>query len=301
MFSPSLDSCYVVALDVGGSSVKSGSFAPAGGLLAASRKTPLDSQGSAELILSTLAGVVVAELAQIPEGARWRLALGFPGPFDYARGVSLILGVCKYEAIYGVDVGAEMKARIPRQPERLLFINDAAAAIMGEAVKGAGQGVERVIGITLGTGFGSAFFAGGVHQLAGPGIPGGGELYPCAFGDLRADDTFSTRGLQARAAAAGFPDDEGAALVKRAEAGDAPAARVWADFGRDMGLFLTPYAQAFGAGSILVLGGLSSAWHLFAPAMQESLGANISARIGQLGAEAPLEGLRHAVFAGLSG
>jgi glucokinase len=282
----------VVALDVGGGSVKSGVFAPSGRLVGGTRATPIASGGAADEILATLAAVIERERAQAPAGARWRAALGFPGPFDYTAGVSRIRGVAKFEALFGCEVGAALRERLRGWPPlELRFFNDALAAIVGETRAGAGRGVERVVGITLGTGLGSAFLIGGRPVDDGAGVPAGGWLYPCEHYGRASDEIFSTRGVRARAEAAGLGGLDAPALVARAEGGDEAARRFWAEFGADLGRFLRPHLEAFAAERLLVLGGLAAGWTFFGGALRGELGGRSAAR-GELGARAALEGLR---------
>jgi glucokinase len=291
---------WIVALDVGGGSVKSGVFAPTGRLVAAPTATPIASGGDAEEILGTLAGVMVLERAKVPGGAAWRAALGFPGPFDYARGVSRIRGVAKFEALFGRDVGAELRERLrDGPPGELRFFNDALAAIVGEAREGAGRGAARVVGVTLGTGLGSAFLVAGrpVGEAAPEaGVPAGGWLYPCPHDGRAADEIFSTRGLRARMEAAGLAGWDAPRLLAEAGSGEAKARRQWAEFGAELGRFLRPHLLAFGAERVVVLGGLAEGWPFFGPALRGELGG-VRAERGELGARAALEGLR-ALLAG---
>lgn len=284
-------SYFVVALDIGGGSVKSGVFSLSGELLSTPETTLIESQGSASRIFDTIAGVIQRELTAVPEAECWRLVVGFPGPFDYARGVCWIRGVEKYDAIFGHDVGAALLNRLPRPPAVIHFINDALAAIVGEAVAGAGRGFTRVLGITLGSGLGSAFLIAGKPVVHAAGVPEGGWLYPCQFEGVPADEKFSTRGLRLRASAAGFDNDDAPALAAKARAGDEVARAVWGGFGADLGRFLSPHARAFGADMVLILGGLSRALPLFNSALQLEVG-HLKLCSGQLGARAALEGLK---------
>jgi glucokinase len=290
--SPEPEDGWVVALDVGGGSVKSGVFAPSGRLVGGPSAMPIASGGAAGEILGTLAEVIERERAHVPAGAGWRLALGFPGPFDYAAGVSRIRGVAKYEALFGCDVGAALRERLRAWPPvELRFFNDALAAIVGETRAGAGRGVERVVGITLGTGLGSAFLIGGRPVDDGAGVPAGGWLYPCEHDGRAADEIFSTRGVRARAEAAGLAGVDEPGLVTRAGSGEARALAVWGEFGVELGRFLRPHVAAFGAERVLVLGGLAAGWEFFGPALRGELGG-VRAERGELGARAALEGLR---------
>ena len=285
---------WIVALDVGGGSVKSNVFPPSGRLLAGPTVTPIASGGSAETILDALAGIIERERARVPHGAVWRAALGFPGPFDYASGVSKIYGVAKYDALFGVNVGAALQGRLRgRPPSELRFFNDALAAVVGEACVGAGCGAARLVGITLGTGLGSAFLMDGrpVEDAERSDVPAGGWLYPCQFEGRSADEIFSTRGVLARASAAGFYGADAPRLVLLAEGGDERAQMFWAHFGADLGRFLRPYLDAFAADRLVVMGGLAAGWKFFGPALRAELGDH-TAECGGLGALAALEGLR---------
>src|SRR5262245_33204862 len=92
---------HVIALDVGGTSIKSAAIAPSGVVVGPVLDTAIDSQGSADLILGTLAGAITQHPAAPPPSG---IAFGFPGPFDYQEGVCRIQGVEKFEALYGLNL-----------------------------------------------------------------------------------------------------------------------------------------------------------------------------------------------------
>ncbi|RME65298.1 MAG: ROK family protein [Caldilineae bacterium] len=286
----------VIALDVGGSSVKSG-VVQADHTVYQRRTTPIDSSGPAESILATLAAIIDGHARTLGKDAVLRgVGLGFPGPFDYAQGVCYIHGVAKYEALYGLHMDAELRARLawgPKPPIR--FRNDAEAAIIGEFCYGAGRSFVRGIGVTLGTGFGSTFVVEGKPQRAGPGVPPNGWLYAESWQGQQADDVFSARGLQARLAAAfGRPLDIPTA-AQRARVGDQQLQEVFRRFGADLGAFLYPYARAFDAHVVLILGGIAHAMDLFETAVAQAL--RLPVRGGALGPDAALLGAAELFFA----
>lgn len=283
-------SVNVIALDVGGTSVKSALVvdgvvrSATGGEIVHTR---MDSQADADVILGTLAAIVGGHLAEA--GAVDGVAMGFPGPFEYATGVSRILGVEKFESIYGWDVGASLRGRLNAPDLPIRFRNDAEAAIVGEARFGAGRGFHRLIGLTLGTGSGSAFLIDGVPQIGGPGVPPNGWIYPLLFEGHQADDVFSIRGLVGRCHAAGIAVDDVHAAADLAHAGDDSARRIFAEFGRDLGVFMRPLAVDFRADGLVVLGGIANAFDLFGAALQEELPVEV--RCGELGETAALLGV----------
>jgi glucokinase len=278
----------VIALDVGGTSVKSALVAPGGHVSGKSLVTSIDSSGEAEGILSTFAQIIRAHLDECRTSNLLGVALGFPGPFDYAAGICLIEDVEKYAAIYRVNMRDALRTRLNLGDLPILFRNDAEAAVVGEARYGAGLDYRRLIGVTLGTGCGSAFLVGGMPVTSGPGVPPNGWLYPVLFHGLRADDVFSRRGLEARLRAAGVIDLSVKDAATAARAGDIGARQVFNTFGADLGSFLNSHVVAFAAEAVLVLGRIAGAFDLFGPSLRQAL--SVPALLGKRGADAALLG-----------
>jgi len=155
-------------------------------------------------------------------------------------------------------------------PASILFRNDAEAAVVGEARYGAGRSFRRSVGITLGTGLGSAFVEDGEPVEDEARVPPEGKLFPQIFRGNRADDWFSRRGLEGRLREAGLPIDVRAA-AGAARAGNAVAAGLFQRFGEELGAFLAPFAERFSADVVLVLGRIAGAFDLFGPAMRSAL------------------------------
>src|SRR5687767_3306347 len=88
-------SARVIALDVGGTSVKSALVASGGHVIGEPAITPIDSSGEAESILGTFAQIISTHLGQAQTSNVIGAALGFPGPFDYEAGICLIENVEK--------------------------------------------------------------------------------------------------------------------------------------------------------------------------------------------------------------
>jgi glucokinase len=286
-------SIRVIALDVGGTSVKSAWVAP-GGHVGEPAITPIDSSGEAESILGTLAQIISTHLGQAQTSNIIGAALGFPGPFDYGVGICLIEGVEKYRSIYGVNMRDALRARLDLGDLPILFRNDAEAAVVGEARYGAGRNYRRLIGVTLGTGCGSAFLVDGVPVTSGPGVPPNGWLYPVLFRGLRADDAFSRRGLEARLRAAGITELSVKDAAVAARAGDVTVRQVFESFGADLGMFLDSFAVAFAAEAVLVLGRIAGAIDLFGPPLHQAL--SVPALPGERGPDAALLGAADLLF-----
>jgi len=234
---------WVVALDSGGTSLKSGAVPPADPVQVRVTVTPVDSRGAAAAIVRDLAVAIEARLADIPEGEPVAgIAVALPGPFDYEAGVrppGAHPTDTKYLGLTGVPLAAALTTAVGTDlPVR--FVNDAEAAALGEARYGAGAGSRRVLTVTLGTGLGAALVVDGavLRQVGGTVV---GELYAAALpSGSSADDAFSHRGLQSRI-----------------DALDDPAAAA-AGFAADLGAFLAPVVATGGVDLVVVAGGVAA-------------------------------------------
>ncbi|MEK8144749.1 ROK family protein [Streptomyces sp. M10(2022)] len=193
-------------LEIGGTHVTASMVdLSAGAVRGELAREPLSPQGSAEEVLGRIA--LTASRLGAPRSANWGVAV--PGPFAYEAGVALFEGVGKFEALYGMDVGAALRARIRPTPATLRFVNDADAFGLGEYTCGAAAGHARAVCLTLGSGVGSAFLADGVPVNDGPLVPPEGSAHRLVFDGRPLEDTVSRRAIRAAyaSAAQGSPDD----------------------------------------------------------------------------------------------
>jgi len=276
----------VIALDIGGTFVKSEVVRDDGSLLGKVEQTRITSNGAAETILATFRQIVELHLHPLAGAAPLGIAVGVPGPFDYAAGVSLMRH--KFAAIYGLDLQQALRSFVPGWDGPVRFRNDAEAIVVGEACYGAGRRYRRLIGLTLGTGLGSSFVVDRAPVGCGAGVPQGGEVWCLPFRGAPADDRFSIRGLTARLGQDGARMLTITAAADQARAGDPALRAAFAAFGEELGEFIRPHAQSFGADTLLLLGGISGAADLFAEAVRR--GADTPVALGELGPSAGLIG-----------
>jgi len=274
----------VIALDVGGSSVKSALVAADRQMVGNICADAIQSAASATEILHRLAAIIAGHLENVRDVRG--IAFAFPGPFDYEQGICLIQNLGKYDALYGLNITANLKEILGMPSLEICYRNDAEAAILGEALYGAGAQYSRLLGLTLGTGLGSAFVAERSLITEGDNVPPHGWLYPCMFENQRADDVFSTRGLLARLRERGIQAADIASAIPHADQN--PLAQVFALFGADLGNFLKPFVSSFRADAVLVTGGIAEAWERFAPSLSRAL--SVPVLRGRLGRRAALLG-----------
>jgi glucokinase len=227
----------------------------------------VDAHGAADKIISTL--VDAARSLQPADRSLWGVAI--PGPFDYSRGVATFSGVGKFDALRGVDLGDVLRRTIAGRTGSVHFVNDAEAFAVGEWVAGQAKGHHRVIGVTVGTGIGSAFLVEGVAQRRGSGIPPQGRLDLLEIDGLPLEDTVSRRAIRTRYAKL-TGEVAGASLdvkdiARRARTGDVLARRALDVPLQALGRVLAPTAVDFGASIIVVGGSIALAWDVIEPAL----------------------------------
>ena len=275
----------ILVFDVGGSHIAACLFHPERMTLSTPRHFPVAGDSSPAEFVAALHALAqcVADSAS-PAG----VAVAIPNPFDYDRGVSYMRH--KYQQLYGTDLRPGLAGRLKVDPARIHFLNDAAAFLTGELYQGAATGVGRAIGITLGTGVGSAFAVDGKIVLNGCGVPAGGEIWNLPYSDSIVENVISTRAIQRL-----YEERVGSRAEVReiaALAADHPQARqTFACFGNELGKVLRHIGLEFGPERIVLGGGIARAAALFLPAAEEELAdVAIPVRVSVLFDQAPLIG-----------
>ena len=263
----------ITAIDVGGSSVKSGLVGPHGPV-GSVRVTPLVHTAPADELVARL---VAAIRVVSPDGPGadepLRVAAAVPDPFDHADGVSRMTH--KFAALHGRPL-APLLADLLGTTLDVRWCNDAAAAVAGEATAGRGRDHRRVLGVTLGTGLGAAFVADGTLVTEAGGLAVG-DLWRTLLPDGRTADTaFCARSLLATLEA--DPEHGGAR------------------FGRSLGATLAPLADAAGADVVVVGGGGAASFAEIEKALQAAVGVPVVR--ASLGGWAALVGAAHLCFPG---
>ena len=221
--------------------------------------------GRAELIAA-----VSRVTRSIAEPSIASLGVAVPGPFDYSSGVSKMTH--KLDGLRGVDLRSELHAASELQdPAAIRFLNDAEAFLLGEWWAGAARGHTRAVGVTLGTGLGSAFSEGGEIVRSGAEVPPNGALYRLQFRGVPVEETISRAALLGAYAAPPDEDIDVEQIADRAVAGQRDACRVFADLGIALGEFLTPWLRAFRPSCLVVGGSIARSWALFGGVLRSEL------------------------------
>jgi glucokinase len=258
----------IVALDIGGTHVSAATVdVREAAVVSASRRR-------AELSPALDRGELLGRIRDTATTARLgnvaAAGAAVPGPFDYARGISLVEH--KLEALYGVDLRAALAVALSLPPDAVRFVNDAEAFLLGECWAGAARGHDRAVGITIGTGLGSAFFQRGRIVREGAGVPPGGSLYLVPFRDAPVEERISRGAILAR-----YGDDRSdvAEIANRARNGERRARETFDAVASDLAEFLRPWLIAFAPTCLVVGGSIARSWDLLGGGL-DSLRANVA-------------------------
>lgn len=267
---------YYVALDVGGTAIKSGILEEGRVLDHRINTYPSKAHESKEIIIKNIIEIIKKELSDIKDSdiCIEGIGLAFPGPFDYEKGISLIRGIGKYEKLYGISVKNEMLEHINKDVffSNILsnrftvrFENDAGLYAMGESHSGEGKNFNKALYICLGTGIGSAFLEDGKLIKHREGIPENGWIYNGNFREGIIDDYISARGISKIAFSKIQNGFEGTVkdLYDMARVGNELAIECFADFGSSLGQALLPFVKIFQPEAIVFGGQISKSHEYF--------------------------------------
>jgi glucokinase len=198
------------------------------------------------------------------------IAFAMPGPFHYKTGLAMFVGNNeKYESLYNVSIPDELGKYIKGSNLDFRFLNDATAFGVGVASMGKAKNYSKVVAITLGTGFGSAFIKDGRPQINSMDVPKGGFMWDKPYKGGLGDDYFSTRWCIKR-----YSEITGvvASGVKEiAEANNNSSKAVFVEFGSNMAEFMLPFLMKFQPDLIILGGNVSKASELFLPALKNKI------------------------------
>jgi glucokinase len=217
------------------------------------------------------------------------IGMAVPNPFE------MDTGVCRLEhklpGLFGADFRAEVTRRFDMRRESVTFVNDADAFLLGELTS-LGSKSGRVVGITLGTGVGSAFAVHGKIVTSEVGVPPGGEIWNLAWKAGTVEDAVSTRAIQSS-----YQSGDRRLTVREIAdraATDAAAKKVFEDFGAELGAVLNFICKDFAPRLIILGGAISRSAALFLPSVKAALNIDCHIEISTLFENAALQGAAQA-------
>ena len=149
-------STYVVGVDMGGTKILSAVIDAEGNILGTA-KVPTKADAGTSVVIDRIADSIQKAIGKsgINAASIEAVGIGAPGPLDPKTGVVIFAPNLGWR---DVPLKTELEARIGIQT----FVdNDVNVGTLGEHVFGAGQGVQNVVGIFVGTGIGGGIILQG--------------------------------------------------------------------------------------------------------------------------------------------
>lgn len=254
-----------LALDVGGTEIKSFIFREDGALLDGPHFYKALSDRSAVVIQENFRCIIQNRLNLMKEQGNPVSGIGFafPGPFDYEKGICLMKGLGKYDSLYGMPIKEMLSSQFPDIP--LAFANDADLFGLGEYHFGVQDKVDRVFYLCIGTGIGSCFIEHGQLVKYREDVPEEGWIFKTPCQDSIADEYLSVSGLMRMAAQEPqlLSYRTGKELAEAAYSGIVEAKEVFQRFGMLFTETVIPFAERFQAERLVVGGQIALSFSLF--------------------------------------
>ncbi|RLJ72957.1 ROK family protein [Pedobacter alluvionis] len=277
---------YVLGIDIGGSHITAAviDMQQRNILKNSFTRERVDSHGSTKQIIHTWCSVIKASYKKVDIQIGC-LGIAMPGPFDYDNGISYIAGNDKYAAFYGLNVKEMLASELQINSDQILMSNDAACFLAGEVFAGEARAYQNLVGITLGTGLGSAVCKEGKITDA--------NLWCSSFLNGIAEDYLSTRWFLKR-----YYELTGLNILNVRELTllyeeNQTVRKIFTEFSHNLGLFLKDLQQDHVVEAIVIGGNIANASSRFVPNVikyLESQGINTPIHISRLNEDAALVG-----------
>lgn len=274
----------VIGVDIGGSHITAAQVDMVSRQLAPGTETrqPVDPHGTVDAIIAAWSRCIIHAAGNKP---LQQICIAMPGPFDYQTGICLIRDQHKYPALYNLNVKQLLAAKLNIPGERIFLHNDAACFLQGEVFGGSMTGYHPVIGVTLGTGLGSAICRETVSQDAG------WWSYP--YRGQMAEDYLSTRWFVQRWQQTTGERISGVKELAKRAGEDARIQALFSEFAGNLAAVLIAFIQKESPQAVVIGGNIAHAFPLFSKQLLQQVQAAFPAiviEVSQLGEKAAVLG-----------
>ena len=278
----------VCTVDLGGTNLRAANIDREGSIHERVRVSTPETDDPNEIV-SAIASAVTECANQAAKGGEEMQAVSVVVPGSVQTDTGVIVNAPNIPAIVGFDLGQALNADLHRP---ISLENDANAAAVGEMWRGAGRGLQTIICLTLGTGVGSGIILDGELWR---GIDGtGGEIghasvvpiggVKCKCGGVGCLEVYASATAIVRMTREGLPDHQQSILYatpegdlsakevgRAANQGDAFALEVFREMGMYLGIAMANLVNIFNPEMIVVGGGVSASFDLFAPYARDEI------------------------------
>jgi glucokinase len=278
-----------IGIDLGGTNIKIGLVDRNGDLIHES-EGPTHAEEGSEAVLQRMSHMA-QEIANV-NGFSWNdivgVGVGIPGFMNMTEGVVRMAPNLKWENV-------PAKERLSHFLQKPVFIeNDANVAALGEAWRGAGEGISHVVCVTLGTGVGGGIIIDGLIYQGYQGMAGeighipmvvGEDAHKCGCGIMGCLETVSSATGIARLAQKKVQNGKKSSLSSlqritakdvflAAQAGDVLALSVVHEAATVLGRALGGLAVTLNPGRFVIGGGVSKAGELLFDPIRKAFAAS---------------------------
>lgn len=257
-----------IGVDIGGSHISAARIDMDAAIVLLPHKVrrSINAQAAAQEIIEAWATAIREVAIGIPSEVLY-LGIAMPGPFDYKEGVSGMKNQGKYDALFGQQVKVMLATSLNVPARQLFFMNDAACFLQGEMFGGAGRGRQKAIGLTLGTGLGSALYEEETGAVDA-------DLWRSPFRTGIAEDYLSARWfIHCYHKLSGRQVSNVKELLEL-RAHDRNADKVLDIFAVNLASFLSPLIKEKQPDVVLLGGNISRAYDLFSRSLLDTLSKN---------------------------
>lgn len=277
---------FAIGVDLGGTNLRVAAIDAAGNKLEIIDKR---TEGTREAVIEEMTSAILGLIRRHGPASKFLgVGVGIPGVVDLADGILRSAANLPGWNDYPVVRDLEARLGVPVALE-----NDANCAALGEQWLGAGQGVEDLCMLTLGTGVGGGLL---VHGRPWHGVAGmAGEVghmtviadgRPCGCGNHGCLEQYASATAVRRLAAEAIDRGESTtlsdltglgreltaeAVFQAALQGDRVARQIFETAGSALGIALANLINLLNLPLYVLGGGLSQAWDIFSPALFREL------------------------------
>ena len=260
---------YIIGVDVGGTNTKFGLVNPQGKIVARSRLKTKSFNRNKKIFIRAIAdtiGKLIRAHGLKREGILG-IGMGWPGFIDPHKGVIRFLPNIPGWKNVALASLLQKRTKIP------VFIdNDVNLITLAEWQKGAGKGAKHLICLTLGTGVGAGLILDGALYRGADFTAG--EIGHIPYLDKTLELYIGNAALQARAARKfGKSRRHTEDVHALARQGNKAAQRFWDEFGEHLGFVLAGAVNLINPQRIIIGGGVSNNFDLFAASLRRTVKA----------------------------
>ncbi|MGJ1431281.1 ROK family protein [Sphingobacterium spiritivorum] len=258
---------YILASDIGGSHITSAIVDTADWsiLFESVTRNRVDSSSDAKSIFQSWASNLKETIAKSPEEIT-QLGIAMPGPFDYEKGISLMHNQDKYDSLYQLDTSAGIREAMENPSIEIRYINDAAAFLQGEIFASKLDKEEKILGITLGTGLGSAVWSKGSKAFDA-------DLWNTAYRDSIFEEHLVTRWFTRRFEELTGNKAEGLKEILEQHQDEAEFATLIQEYSQQLLDFLKFFSEKYNCTHYIIGGNIAKALDIITPYRAEEFSA----------------------------